>query len=305
MENKSKTTASVVIPNLNSKIVDKTIASIKNQSWGLEGVEIIVVGMDVYGLVKDDEVVKFIRTEKPVNPARARNMGVESATGEVIFFIDSDCVADPQWMLILLDDYKDGFRVASGAIGFPSGRYWTLCDNVSIFHEYQPSNRRGERRYLPSTNLMVDRTVFNEIGGFDVTLPTAEDLDFTIRTHQSGYKLLFEPRAMVSHLPDRNSLTSILKRSAVFGENSVRVRQKYAEIFQMPGITRNQFGMLAFSPAIALFAAGKPMIGGAGRLKYFHTFPVLFLAKMAWCIGAARGLAAYNSSAGSLRKIGG
>ena len=81
---------SVIIPNLNSPIVNRTVESILKQQFDRTLFEIIVIGMDRFNLIKNNDQVIFIDTKKQISPAKARNRGAKIANGKVLVFIDSD-----------------------------------------------------------------------------------------------------------------------------------------------------------------------------------------------------------------------
>ena len=64
---------SVIIPNLNSKIIDRTVESLLSQTAVQHIAEILVVGLDQTGLVVENEPVRFISTGTPVSAPVARN----------------------------------------------------------------------------------------------------------------------------------------------------------------------------------------------------------------------------------------
>ncbi len=66
---------SIVIPNLHSPVINRVLATLKSQSWYPVAFEVIVVGLDRYGLVTEDASVRFLRTDGPASPAKARNLG--------------------------------------------------------------------------------------------------------------------------------------------------------------------------------------------------------------------------------------
>src|SRR3990170_1632797 len=124
---------SIVIPNLHSPRIGDVLEALRCQDGINRSIyEILVVGRDKYGLVRrhesEDKRVRFLESEKDLNPAEARNRGIKAAGGKLIFFIDADCIAPPRWMATLLDSYKEGNPVVGGPIWFELDRFWVLCD---------------------------------------------------------------------------------------------------------------------------------------------------------------------------------
>jgi len=281
---------SVIIPNLHSPMVDKTIDSVKNQVQVNGDFEIIVVGLDEHSLVRPDGQVKRISTEKPVIPATARNIGIGFARGDVIVYIDADCVADRFWLSRLLSAHEQGADLVGGSVGFTTDNYWTLCDNLTSFHEYLPGTRTKRRLYFPTINLSIKREVMDRIGPFDESLPTGEDIDLTVRCHLAGYALQFEPAALVYHHPDRANFGALVNHAAIAGGNSLKVRQRYPEVFWTPKIVTNRHLLIGLSPLLALYGVLRVVTSSPAVLGYWYTLPAIYVAKLAWCWGASRSL---------------
>lgn len=285
---------SIIIPNLNSPLVGRTITALKAQGAGPPA-EIIVVGLDGPGLIKEDEQVRFISTGRPVGPATARNIGLGRAKGECLFFIDADCIPAADWLAQLLPYLEQEVCAVGGAVAFGRENLWALADNLASFHEYLPSRKAGPRPYLPTINLGVRREAVAAVGGFDESLPTAEDLDFTVRLYRRGYRLYFIPSAVVHHAPGRRSLGALLSHAFTSGGNSVRVRWRYPEVFGMPAFARRPLWLALAAPAVAAQVVLKMCWEDREVLKYWPALPLVYLAKLAWCAGAVRALGAFNA----------
>src|SRR3990172_1326999 len=81
---------SVVIPDLHSPRIGEVLDALRRQA-GVDGdYEILVVGRDRYGFVRqheaEDKRVRFLESERDLNPAEARNCGIQAARGKLIFF---------------------------------------------------------------------------------------------------------------------------------------------------------------------------------------------------------------------------
>jgi hypothetical protein len=82
---------------------------------------------------------------------------------------------------------------------------------------------RHDTRWLASGNLVVRRTVFQQIGGFDRTLEACEDVDLCQRLRKRGWRLVADERMTSVHLGDPKSLTAVFKGERWRGRDNIRV----------------------------------------------------------------------------------
>lgn len=283
---------SIIIPNLHSPVVGRTLNSLAAQTWSGSS-EIIVVGQDQHDLVKERPGLRHIVTPTPVSPAQARNIGIRASRGDILVFIDADCVAAPDWLAHLLAPYADQeVRVVGGSVDFPDNNYWTVCDNVATFHDYLPSNPPRAGALLPTLNLSVRRSIFQQLGEFDEAYPFAgEDAEFTTRLRVHGYPLWFEPRAKIFHLPaGRQDLRILLRRAYNIGRYSIKVNPRYRAAHGLAGLWQHGWIVLLLAPLLASGVLMRIVLGNRSGLRYWKTFPVVYLLKCVWCWGAARTL---------------
>jgi GT2 family glycosyltransferase len=138
-------------------------------------------------------------------PAANRNSGAQAAHGRWIAFTDDDCLPDSAWL--------SGFHaVAHEGCLIYEGR--TTCAAGIASPLFQaPVNTTGG--LLWSCNLLVDRTTFARIGGFDEKFPHPhmEDVDFRERVLALGLTFEFVSGALVDHPPRRVAPAWRLARS--------------------------------------------------------------------------------------------
>jgi GT2 family glycosyltransferase len=125
-------------------------------------------------------------------PAANRNCGAAHSKGELIVFLDDDCVPASN----LISVYQDA-AYANPEIAIFEGRI-TAEGTVSSCADSAPSNETGG--YLWSCNFAVRRELFEAIGGFDSRFPFAamEDNEFHFRAKQVS-SIRFLPDARVWH----------------------------------------------------------------------------------------------------------
>ena len=282
---------SVVVPNLHSPRIGEVLDALERQA-GLDGAyEVIVVGRDRYGLVQETERVRFLRSERDLNAGEARNRGIEAARGEVIFFLDADCIPDEDWMARLLRRYRQGYPIVGGGVTFSDRNFWTLCDNVSHFYGLYPDGRPrlAVDFNIHTANMCVSKALLVKVGKFSERFPGAagEDFDLIMRIREGGYGLYFEPSALVTHRPERNSFRSVLRHSAIWARQSIGIRHRYAALLKTPWVLYHPLPLLFLSPMIAVWVSARIFLLYPRLLRYWYTFPVVLLSKIVWCLAAA------------------
>lgn len=132
-------------------------------------------------------------------PAAARNLGWRAAQEPLIWCIDSDCVAEPNALSLLLAEMADE-RVggAGGSYGNAVPGSLLAClihEEIVARHATMP--RRVN--YLATFNVIYRRSVLEQIGGLNESFVTAEDCDLGWRVIAAGYELAFQPESRVRH----------------------------------------------------------------------------------------------------------
>lgn len=147
--------------------------------------------------------------------AAARNRGVAEAASDWIAFFDDDQCADPNWLgALVMRALENNVRVVGGAVRLrlPPGQKQLPGAIRRIFGE-TPNKSEAVRysdRFAPGTgNLLLHRTVFEDVGVFDPDLIEAgEDTDLYRRIRQAGIEAWFEPDAIVEHIVPEARLQS-------------------------------------------------------------------------------------------------
>jgi len=277
---------SLIIPSLNDPTLAHTLKALSNQTYPPD--EIIVVGRDEKNALASFPQVRFIDTLQPASAARARNLGMQEARGDIFLFTDADCVPEPDWATNHLVRHAEGEQVVGGSVALKGSNYWAQSDNVALFHEFLPEHPQSLRFQLPTLNLSLRRTVYDAVGGLDESFPGAagEDTDWTIRMRLAGYRLFFEPKAVIQHKPSRTTWPDIVHHWRRLGHNGVRVRWLYAAEYKTPHLARRSFWWRTLSPLIAAcITAG--IYANPNLWPYWKSFPVVYATKILYCLGAA------------------
>ena len=196
--------ASIVIPAYNAaRTIGRTIEACLAQEFPEGETEIIVVDD---GSTDDtrSEIEKYPVTylhQQNAGPATARNTGWRAAQGEYVFFTDSDCVPESNWVEGLLAGFtEDDIAAVGGSYSVMNPESLVAsCTQQEIMsrHERLPEHPR----HLGTFNVCVRRSVLEDLGGLDETYPTAsvEDTELAYRIIKRGYRLAFRRDVKVGH----------------------------------------------------------------------------------------------------------
>lgn len=284
-----KLNTSIIIPSLNSPLIDLVVEKILDQDgFGVDD-ELIIVGRDDRGLIRKQPRVRFIDTGQPVTAPVARNIGICAAEGKLLVFIDSDCIPQSGWLSEHRKAHAAGHQVVGGGV-LPTGdSYWHLVYNLTMFHEIFSTAQEGERPFLPTLNLSVDRSVIAKVGKLDAMLKKSQDLDWTTRMNEAGYTPYFWPEAGVRHEHNRRTGRQVWQDSATIGHYARQVRLRHHDLLETPSVLGSRHLTLLLSPLIALFVTSRIIARRPETmLRRPHTWPGIYMSKIAWCWGASR-----------------
>lgn len=124
----------------------------------------------------------------------ARNRGIAAARGNLLLFIDDDCLPAPTWMKSVVRAIGSDLRqVLGGRVELHDPRDAPVTIKTSLTEETLASHR-GLNGFLHGCNMAIGRQVFDEIGRFDIrlgagtSLDSAEDIDLVYRAVKAGIR---------------------------------------------------------------------------------------------------------------------
>ena len=149
--------------------------------------------------------------------AAARNFGIEQAHAPLVLLTEADCVPNPPWVAALLRAMADP-RVMGARGAFRTEQSGLVPRFVQVEYEdrYDRARRRDQIDFIDNYSAAYRRQVLLANGGFDVGFGACEDQELSFRLAEKGYRLVFAPQAVVTHLHD-TSLVDYLKRKFAQG----------------------------------------------------------------------------------------
>lgn len=197
---------SVIIPSYNSaSTIRRCLEAIERQSCD-HPYEVIVVDSsidDTAAIVRSlYPKTKLIHLDHKTDPGTARNIGVQKSKGEIIAFIDSDCVAAENWLERISEAHKKSYRVVGGSVnnGNDECSLIAWAGYLAEFREFLPTMPTREVMHIPTCNISYKRGIFSEFGFFQGQYYPQEDLVYNYGLWKNGEKILLDPSIQVHHL---------------------------------------------------------------------------------------------------------
>ncbi|NLI82605.1 MAG: glycosyltransferase [Deltaproteobacteria bacterium] len=150
--------------------------------------------------------IRLIRLDRG-GPSRARNRGIEAARGEIVAFTDSDCVVARDWLQELEKGFLDETVAGVGGdqvspdgeseFGKTVQEYFRAVGFVTDYINLERT--LTETRHNASCNSSYRKKVLEVVGGFAKDQFPCEDVEMDLKIRRLGYRLMFNPRAVVGH----------------------------------------------------------------------------------------------------------
>lgn len=275
------------------RLIDRCLDALLAQQ-GVGHPEVVVVDSSGDGtaerLRRDFPEVTVIALSQQTHQSLARNIGIAQTRAPFIAITDQDCLAPPDWLARLLTRHQQGdYAAVGGAVanGTPDSLIGTATYLIE-FNEYMPGGEARVVSMIPHCNVCFRREVFTAVGPFVAVPPGAEDLVFNFLLTRRGYRLLYDPSIVVTHL-NRTAFSAFLRHQRLLGFGSAVGRRTVALSGQVlvrhPGLAYGLPLVRLGRTAARLFAGHKSAL-----LRYLLLLPILLPGYIVWTAGFLAGL---------------
>jgi glycosyltransferase involved in cell wall biosynthesis len=287
---------SVVIPVRNgADKVGDCIDSVLANDHAADRREVLVVdngSTDGTADVIRSRPVTYLHEPRP-GVSNARNRGIAAATGEVIAFIDGDCIAEPRWLRELVKPFADPeVGCVAGELGHAPGESVAERQATRMFGAWQRYAVSSNPPYAITANAAYRRSVLDEIGPFDPRMPRAQDVELGLRfSERSSLRLVYAEDAVVRHR-HRSTQREFFRQQLGWSYGAGLVAAKYHAIDGRPSppprLADVLNGLRGVTLVLALRVRPRPAI--PYRRAYLEDAWFGFMRQAAWYIGARAGM---------------
>lgn len=205
---------SVVIPHLNQpQMLARCLASLQAGQRRPDQVIVVDNGSAVLPQAVCEAAGARLLTEAVPGPGPARNRGVAEATGDVLAFIDADCLADPGWLATAATAMADpGATILGGdvRIAYVDPGHLTRLEAYESIYAYRMDRYIAREGFTGTGNLVVRRDVLADVGPF-AGIGVAEDRDWGQRATAKGYRIRYVAGMKVYH-PARQKFSELRQK---------------------------------------------------------------------------------------------
>jgi len=224
---------SIIIPTLNEesmlpRLLDSLDRLHQTDLVAVEEIIIVDAGSHDKTVAITGERGCSVIPARPGNVSRSRNLGAGRARGNIVAFLDADCEVTGDWLLKLAEQMaKEGVVATGTALAIPpDSPSWVETTWYELAHRNKQGKGPRPVNWLPSFNLAVDKDVFAEVGGFDETLATCEDVEIGYRLTRHGTLRKIESECVIHH-GESKTLSAFFRREAWRSRGSIGILARY------------------------------------------------------------------------------
>jgi len=291
----SSSDISVVIPSFNSsRTILQCLAALFNQ--------IEPPGEIILADSSEDNTLELVRQHYPevitykfshrAFPGPARNRGTGMARGEIIAFIDADCMAAPDWVQRMAWQHSASHEIVGGSVEVGNtDSLLAWAGHLGEFREFLPAGPERAVVHTPTCNISYRKAILKTYGGFPNSYYPQEDMIFNHLLARNGFQVWFDPEIKVQHFC-RESLRGYLSHQHRIGRVTrvtlTRINMEGSTIARKPWVAwalSPVLGIVKYYRNTSVFLRSLPQ----EAIKKPGLIPIIFLGSVWWARGFAAG----------------
>ena len=189
------------------------------------------------GAVADRHGAKLLRRDENGGPGVARDTGLDQVSGDYVAFIDSDCTPPRGgWLHTLAGHFADPAVGAVAARIVPreattwAARYGQSQSSLDLGPRPARVLPGARIAYVPTAALIARCSALRSVAVdghvFDPQLRVGEDVDLIWRLHEAGWRIRYDPSAVVEHAEPAD-WPGLLKRRHTYGTSAAPLAKRH------------------------------------------------------------------------------
>lgn len=197
----------------------------------------------VQGFVERFDHISLLLENEVQSSYAARNTGIRLTSANYLAFIDANVVLPEDWIESF---FRDMNALDIDYLAFEVELFAPSQTNIASRYDRHtgfPTKRYiHDQHFAPTNCLVVQRSVFDDVGLFDSRLISGGDKEFGNRVHDAGLNMQLCSDIVVRH-PTRNSVRQLVIKDWRVGRGLCQLQRYHSHRYGKPGIPPSPSGI--------------------------------------------------------------